>query len=206
MQYRQETVLSAGEYVSGEVWREASPPPCLRFDSAGCRLSRHGTYERKYPAGMRVARWYCRKCHTTFSALPDCLSSRLPGALSCAEDVAAFAEQRGINAAARKWCPEAADFSSARRWVRRRVVLVCGSLSVFRSLEPTLFAGLAVLIGVFREQLDTSSALIELRRLGSPRLAAIPYPVGFDLRWRAFGSQTGPPTEDGPARRPVSPR
>ncbi len=137
---------------------------------------------------MRVARWYCHKCHTTFSALPDCLSARLPGALSSAEDVAAFAEQRDINAAARKWCPEAADFASARRSVRRRVVLVRGSLSVFLGLEPMLFAGLALLIGVFREQLDASSALIELRRLGSPRLAAIPYPVGFDLRWRAFGS------------------
>ena len=155
---------------------------------------------------MRVARWYCRECQVTFSALPDCLSARLPGTLSCAEDVVAFAERRGINAAARQWRPEAADFSSARRWVHRRVVLVRGCLSVFLSLDPTLFAGLALLIGAFREQLDAPAALIELRRLGSPRLAVIPYPVGFDLRWRAFGSQTGPPTVDGSARTAATPR
>ena len=84
---------------------------------------------------MRVARWYCRKCHMTFSALPDCLSARLPGPLSCAEDVAAFAEQRGINAAARKWCPEAADFSSARRWLHAR----CTGRAAgdFRDMVPT---------------------------------------------------------------------
>ena len=136
----------------------------------------------------------------TFSALPDCLSARLPGSLASAEEVVAFAERHGIGAAARKWRGEAADFSSARRWVRRRVLLVRASLSLFLGLEPVLLAGLVLLIGAFRDRLDAPVALLELRRLGSLRLALIPYPVGFDLRRRRAGSQTGPPTEDGSAQ------
>ena len=72
----------------------------------------------------------------------------------------------GIGAAARKWRGEAADFSSARRWVRRRVLLVRASLSLFLGLEPVLLAGLVLLIGAFRDRLDAPVALLELRRLG----------------------------------------
>ena len=166
----------------------------------GCGVAGHGTYGRKTPCGMRVARWYCGRCQRTFSALPDCLAARLPGSLASAEAVAASAERRSINAVAWEWRPAAADFSSARRWVHRRVVLVQGCLSVFRGLEPMLLLGLALRIGAFQERLGAPVALIALRRLGSAHLQQIPYPVGFDLRWRAYGSQTGPPTEDGTAR------
>ena len=163
-------------------------------------LRRHGTYGRKTPVGTRISRWYCRDCRMTFSALPDCFSARLPGSLASAEEVVAFSEQHGISAAARKWRGDAADFSSARRWVRRRVLLVRSCLSIFLGLEPVLFAGVALLIGAVAGRLDDPVALIGLRRLGSSRLSLIPYPVGFDLRRRRVGSQTGPPTEDGSAR------
>ena len=206
LQYRHETGLTAEEYVSRRAWREARAPACLRGRLSGCGQWRHGTYARKTPAGMRVSRWYCRPCRTSFSALPDCLSARLPGPLSSAEAVAAFAEERGIHAAARRWRGEAADFSSARRWVRRRVVLVGGCLSVFRGLEAVLLAGLVLSVGAFRARLEAPVALIELRRIGSSRLQSLPYPVGFDLRWRSFGSQTGPPTEDGSAQGVSLPR
>ena len=149
---------------------------------------------------MRIARWYCRGCQVSFSALPDCLSARLPGSLASAEAVASFAEVHGIHAAARHWRGEAADFSSARRWVRRRVLLVRDILTVFRGLEPGLLLGLALAVAAFRERLGVPVALVELRRLGSARLAHLPYPLGFDLRRRRVGSQTGPPTADGSAR------
>ena len=136
----------------------------------------------------------------TFSALPDCLSARLPGSLASAEEVVAFSEQHGISAAARKWRGNAADFSSARRWVRRRVLLVRTCLPIFLGLEPVLLAGVALLIGALTARLGVPVALIELRRLGSLRLSLIPYPVGIDLRRRGPGSQTGPPTDDGSAR------
>ena len=110
------------------------------------------------------------------------------------------AERHGINATARESCPEAADFSSARRWVQRRVFLVHACLLIGVGLEPTLFVGLALQLDGLGERLDAPVALIELRRLGSSRLSLIPYPVGFDLRRRRAGSQTGPPTEGGTTR------
>jgi len=30
---------------------------------------------------MRIARWYCRDAHMTFSALPDCMAARVAGSL-----------------------------------------------------------------------------------------------------------------------------
>jgi hypothetical protein len=49
--------------------------------------ARHGTYSRKFPIGIKIARWYCRKGCITISKLPDCLSSRLPGTLIEVETV-----------------------------------------------------------------------------------------------------------------------
>ena len=37
---------------------------------------RHGTYPRRTPTGMRIARYYCPTAHETFSLLPDCLATR----------------------------------------------------------------------------------------------------------------------------------
>ncbi len=206
MQFRHESGLTAEEYVSRQAWREASAPACLRGGSVRCRLYGHGTYGRKFLAGMRVARWYCADCQESCNALPDCLSARLPGTLACAEAVSSFADDHGIHAAARQWRGEAADCSSARRWVRRRVLLVRECLTVFRGLEPSLLLGVALLVGAFRERLEVPVALIELRRLGSGGLVHIPYPVGFDLRRRRVGSQTGPPTRNGSTRSVRLPR
>ena len=58
----------------------------------GCSLARHGTYERKTPEGVRVARWYCHQSHATFSLLPDCLAARLPSTLDRLEGVVVAAE------------------------------------------------------------------------------------------------------------------
>jgi len=55
-------------------------------------MQRHGTYERKYPAGAKVARYYCRKGQTTFSLLPDCLAARLPDTLDQVQEVIAAVE------------------------------------------------------------------------------------------------------------------
>ncbi len=201
LQFRHECELTAEAYVIRQAWREASPPDCLVGLDSGCGQWQHGTYRRKKPVGMRISRWYCRDCGVSFSALPDCLCARLPGSLSQAEEVVLLAESHGISAAAREFRPDALDFRGARRWVRRRVFPVRAGLSVFRGLDPVLFAGLALLLGAFRERLAAPVALVALRGLGCGRLACLPYPVGFDLRRRRSGSQTGPPTEDDPMRR-----
>ena len=65
----------------------------------------HGTYGRRTPVGMRIARYYCPTAHETFSLLPDCLASHFPGALDPIEHVvsaglepAAVAAIAGLNA------------------------------------------------------------------------------------------------------------
>ena len=205
MQFRHETDLTAGECAVRKAWRGASPPPCLRgLDGPACGLARHGAYMRKTPRGMRVARWYCRGCQTTFSALPDCMSARLPGSLDDAEAVARDAAETGISEAARTWRRRSEDFANARRWVRRRVELAAVCLIVARGLLPAL-AGVEPELGAVATELESAAALAVLRRRCGP-LRQVPYPVGFDLRIRRSGSQTGPPTVDGTARAAGFPR
>ena len=43
---------------------------------------------------MQISRWYCPTGHTTFSLLPDCLASRLPGSLDEVEQVVAIVEAK----------------------------------------------------------------------------------------------------------------
>ena len=93
MQLRFQTLHTGEQYVSAEGWREARLDRCPNHPRGGCSLARHGTYARKRPAGTRIARWYCRESHTTFSLLPDCLAARLPGTLTELEEVVAEAEQ-----------------------------------------------------------------------------------------------------------------
>ena len=82
MQLRYETGLTGEQYVTARAWREARLERCPKHPHGGCSLARHGTYERKTPQGVRVARWYCPESHTTFGLLPDCLAARLPGYLT----------------------------------------------------------------------------------------------------------------------------
>ena len=52
--------------------------------------------------------------------------------------------------------------------------------------------------GAFRERRATGSVLIVLRLLCTDHLQALPRPVGFRRVSDGAGSQTGPPTQDGP--------
>ena len=93
MQLRFQTGLTSEQYVSAEAWRAARLDRCPNHPHGGCSLARHGTYERRTPAGTQIARWYCRESHTTFNLLPDCLAARLPGTLRRLEEVVVHAEQ-----------------------------------------------------------------------------------------------------------------
>ena len=76
------------------------------------------------PRDMRVARWYCLQSRTTFSLLPDCLATRLPGTLDALETVVAHAERsRSLTATAKALRRDAIDLPGAIRWVRRRAIL-----------------------------------------------------------------------------------
>ena len=80
MQLRFKTGLTGKEYVNAKAWRLASLPHCPEHGpDSNCDFHRNGTYARKTPPGTRIARWYCRDAHRTWSVLPDlwCAKNRV---------------------------------------------------------------------------------------------------------------------------------
>ena len=101
------------------------PPGRRLFARAAAR---HGTYARKTPSGMRIARLHvseghagtCPESHTTLSLLPDCLAARLPGTLAELEDAVATAGD-AASVAASDAARRAFGTGGAMRWLRRRI-------------------------------------------------------------------------------------
>ena len=197
LQLRYETGLTGEQYVSARAWRAARLDRCPNHPHGGCSLSCHGTYERKTPAGARVARWYCRESHTTFSLLPDCLAARLPGTLADLESVAVTVEaSRSVEAAADALRRDVVELPGALRWVRRRVVLVRNVLVRVIGLIPERLSGCAAEMAAVRARLESENVLMELRALVS--VASASGSVGLPAAWdRCAGSQTGLPTIGG---------
>ena len=193
VQLRHECSLAGEAYVARSAWRDASLAACPRHPRGGCGLVRHGTYPRRTPAGMRIARYYCPTAHETFSLLPDCLASHFPGALDAIEHVVATVETaRSVEAAADVLRPDI-TLPSGVRWVRRRLTPIRRALLVIVTLLPDLFTGDARLPAV-RLALATPSALVALRTHAAPHLTTLPTPLGFHPR---------PPRRDGrPAAAP----
>lgn len=189
VQLRHECPLSGEAYVARSAWRDANLAACPRHPRGGCGVVRHGTYPRRTPAGMRIARYYCPTAHETFSLLPDCLASHFPGALDPIEQVVATVETaRSVEAAADVLRPDI-TLPSAVRWVRRRLTPVRRALLAVVTLLPDLFTGDARLATV-RLALATPCALVTLRTHAAPHLATLPTPLGFhprairrDARW-----------------------
>jgi len=181
VQLRHECPLSGEAYVARSAWRDASLATCPRHPSGGCGFVRHGTYARRTPAGMRIARYYCPTAHETFSLLPDCLASHFPGELAAIEHVVAIVETaRSVEAAADVLRPDI-TLPSAVRWVRRRLTPVRRVLLAVVTLLPDLFTGAARLAAV-RLALATPAALVALRTHAAPHLATLPTPHGFHPR------------------------
>jgi hypothetical protein len=142
---------------------------------------------------MRIARYYCPTAHETFSLLPDCLASHLPGALDPIEHVVATVETaRSVEAAADVLRPDIA-LPSAVRWVRRRVLPIRRALVAIVTLLPDLFAGDARLAAV-RVALATPSALVALRTHVATHQGTLPTPLGFHPRMvrRDAGASAAP--------------
>ena len=136
---------------------------------------------------MRIARWYCRDSHTTFSLLPDCLAARLPGELDTLEAVVVHAEQASsLAAAANALRRDAVELPGAMRWVERRVRLVHHVLSIVIGLLPESLARCIAEVGAVRTRLETETALRALRTLVAEQLRVLPAPLGF--RPHRFGA------------------
>jgi hypothetical protein len=178
VQLRDPSRLTSEEYVAQKGWLKASLERCPVHPEGGCGFSAYGTYGRKTPAGMQIARCYCPQARRTFSLLPDCLASRLSGSLDELEAVVERVEgARSVEAAADELRPEI-ELPGAVRWVRRRLKLVRATLVALVTLMPDVLGGEAHL-GAVRLALGNERALVALRERGADHLARLPHPLGF---------------------------
>ena len=180
VQLRFPTGLSSDDYIRTQAWTNASLTRCPLHPYQDCGMHRHGTYERKGPAGAKVTRYYCRKGQTTFSLLPDCLAARLPDTLDEVQQVIVAVEVGpSIEQVAAKHRPVTVSLPSAVRWVRRRLNAVRAVLMALIGLLPGRFAGCQPTIKDFTRALGTPSVLVALRGLAPDQLALLATPVGF---------------------------
>lgn len=152
---------------------------------------------------MRVARWYCPKAQTTFSLLPDCLSSRLTGSLDEVERAVALSESVGVEAGAQALRVGDVELPGVLRWLPRRRRGVRAALLALVTALPGRLGAVAEVLAI-RSVLDTDRALVALREIGADHLHALPHPLGFQpLRQvmpkgeSALQHETGPDPPDG---------
>lgn len=197
MQLRYACALTGAQDVTQQAWEQASLPRCPLHPKGGCGLARHGTYRRVSPPGTRVARWYCRRGHRTFSLLPDCLAARLSGTLSEVEAVVRAVEQApSLEAACRDLRPDI-ELPGVLRWARRRMQAVREALHALKGLLPEQFPCAPTLLA-FAACLGVAEVLLALRPIGEPFLQHLSSPLGFRPR-RMPGAGLGkrPPTAGG---------
>jgi hypothetical protein len=180
--------LTGGEYVTQQAWEQASLPGCPLHPKGGCGFARHGTYGRVTPPGTRVARWYCRRGHRTFSLLPDCLAARLSGTLSEVEAVVRALEQAPSQEAACQGLRPDIELPGVLRWARRRVQAVHAALQTLKGLWPERFACAPTLLA-FAVCLGVTEVLLALRPIAEPVLQQLPSPLGFRPRRQPGGGR-----------------
>jgi len=179
VQIRFKVSLTGEQYVSQQGWLKASLTCCPLHPQGGCGFARHGTYPRRSPPGVLIARWYCPLAHRTVSLLPDYLASRLPGTLDEAEQVVLAVEQAPSLAAAADRLRPDIELPGAIRWVRRRVKAVRSILHRVRGLLPEPLAPWPATVQAFRGALGLSRVLVPMREMAAPWLSALPPPLGF---------------------------
>ena len=199
MQLRFATNISVEQYIEQEAWKDAELNQCPLHPEGGCKIARHGTYRRKFPDGVKIARWYCPDGRTTFGLLPDCLSSRLPGTLIEVETVINQIESAPSQEAAADNIRLNIGLPGILRWMRRRLFLIRASLILLIDLLPLLSNNGQVALSSLRSALGVEFVLPHLRELAASYLDILPPPLGFGPRpqkkYRGksrFQQQTGP--------------
>ena len=178
--------MADDRYVTDRAWERAVLDECPLHRAGGCGLRRHGSYGRKHPVGVRVARFLCPSVGETISLLPAFLSARLPATLDEVEAVIDAVEASpSIACAAEATRPadheDAVTSISAARWVRRRLRPVMAALVAMVTLVPELW-GCAPTLGAIRAQLGQERVLLALRELGRAHLSALSPPLGLRAR------------------------
>ena len=186
VQLRLETKLTLEQYITERAWESASFERCPLHPGGGCGSARHGTYIRKHPVPVPIARMYCAEGHTTFSLLPDFLASRLPGTLDELEQVAVTVEAAAsLEKAASELRPAevvaAVTSRAATRWTSRRMTLLRAALMAVAGLLPELLVGVSTVTDL-RARLGTQRALVALRAMCAAHLSSLAPPLGFGPR------------------------
>ncbi len=179
MQLRFATGLTSDDYVTRQAWNEASLERCPLHPQGGCGFTRHGTYGRVNPPGTRIARWYCRQGHCTFSLLPDCLAARWSGTLVEFEVAVNDTDAAQSLEAAAMVCRAEIELPGVLRWLRRRRRAVTAILVILRGLMPAVFINCAPTLIDFRHGLGVEWVLLALREVAAEHLARLPPPLGF---------------------------
>jgi hypothetical protein len=179
VQLRYECGLTSTQYVSSQAWRDATLERCPLHPTGGCHFTRHGSYARKSPAGARIARWYCRTAHCTFSLLPDCLAARFSGTLADVEAAVDELEQAASHEAAAETVRQEIDLPGALRWMRRRSRAVYAALTIIKSLLTLTFEQSPATLEGFRLALGVEAVLVTLRDRVAHYLPQLPAPLGF---------------------------
>jgi hypothetical protein len=178
--------LSAEQYVERRLWESASLLSCPLHPQGGCGFSGHGTYERREPAGARVARSYCPTGKVTFSLLPDCLASRLPATLEQVESAAALVESSGSAAAAARQLHPFTDqidhVQGTERRLRRWHRGLLAALVSLAGLIPEKLAGYPPTLQGWRAALGREEALVALRGEAAQYLGHLAPPLGLGPR------------------------
>jgi len=206
MQLRFATTLSAEQYICQKAWRYVKIDRCPLHPTGKCRFAKHGTYSRKLPEGIKIARWYCPDGHTTFSMLPDFLASRLPGTLIEVEAAIDQVDKApSQEAAANKLRPDI-GLIGVLRWMRRRLFLVRSGLVLLIELIPAVFNDCRPTLSSFQAALGVDYVLPALRVHAASHLHVLPPPIGFGphpqdkkLKKTRFQHKTGtdPPSKLG---------
>jgi len=181
MQIRFATDLSPDEYVRQRAWENAKLDNCPLHRKGGCGFAGHGTYARRSPRGTKIARWYCPDGHCTFSLLPDCLSSRLPGSLIEVETAINAVENAPSQEAAVHGLRIDVGLAGVLRWIRRRLFLIRTTLTLLTKFLPIL-QNCRPDISSFKAALGVEYVLPWLRMSAGPYLYVLPPPVGFGPR------------------------
>ena len=189
MQLRYATTLDVEQYIQRKAWRDAKLAHCPLHPKGGCKFAKHGTYCRKFPEGVKIARWYCPDGCATFSMLPDCLSSRLPGTLVEVENIINQIERSSSQEAAAENIRLDISLPSVLRWMRRRLFLIRSTLILLIELLQLLPDNCKPNFSSFRSVLGIEFVLPHLRMLASPYLDILPPPVGFGPRPKAHKSK-----------------
>lgn len=180
--------IADDRYVADSAWERAVLGACPFHPRGGCGVTRHGSYARVRPAGVRVARFWCELARQSISILPSFLAARMSGTLDEIESVVDAIERTPTVAAAAEIArPDDADDAvtsiSAARWVRRRASSIRAALLALVTLMPDALGSEPTLAAI-RARLGVTRVLVALRSIAVAHLHALAPPLGLRARGR----------------------